>query len=183
MRDGAIEKAREAHVSLDDTTVVDLRPNALDEAALRRVLGHFCTGIAVITGHDGNRPIGFTCQSVTSVSLDPPYISFCPARTSTSWPLIRNTGSVCINILAADQRAVCGQFATSGGDKFRGIAWRPAANGAPTLEGALASIEADIEFEHLAGDHSIVVDRVTALQAHQGREPLLFYRGEYGGFA
>ena len=168
---------------LEDSTMVDRRPDAPDQAALRRVLGHFCTGIAVITGHDDNRPIGFTCQSVTSVSLDPPYISFCPATTSTSWPLIKGTGSVCVNILAADQRTVCAQSATSGGDKFRGIDWSPAANGAPGLEGTLAAIEADIEFEHLAGDHSIVVGRVTALHAHDGREPLLFYRGEYGSFA
>jgi flavin reductase (DIM6/NTAB) family NADH-FMN oxidoreductase RutF len=150
---------------------------------MRRVLGHFCTGVAVVTGHDGQRPHGFTCQSVTSVSLEPPYISYCPANTSSSWPLIRAAGLVCVNILAADQRAVCAQFAASEGDKFRGLRWRAAANGAPVLDGALASIEAAIEFEHSAGDHSIVVARVTALHAHDDREPLLFFRGGYGGFS
>jgi 3-hydroxy-9,10-secoandrosta-1,3,5(10)-triene-9,17-dione monooxygenase reductase component len=173
----------EAAVTLNDSTLVDRRANALDQAALRSALGHFCTGIAVITGHDGQRPFGFTCQSVTSVSLDPPYISFCPAKTSTSWPLIRATGSVCVNILAADQRDVCAQFALSGGDKFECVSWHRAANGAPELDGTLASIEADFEFEHTAGDHTIVVAHVTALQAHENREPLLFYRGGYGGFA
>jgi 3-hydroxy-9,10-secoandrosta-1,3,5(10)-triene-9,17-dione monooxygenase reductase component len=170
----------EAHVGLNDSTLVDGPPN---QAALRRVLGHFCTGVAIITGHDGQRPIGFTCQSLSSVSLDPPYISFCPAKTSTSWPIIRATGSVCVNILAADQRALCAQFACSGGEKFHGVGWHRAANGAPALDGKLASIEADIEFEHAAGDHTIVVARVTALHAHENREPLLFYRGGYGGFA
>lgn len=150
---------------------------------MRRVLGHFCTGIAVITAHDGDNPIGFTCQSVTSVSLDPPYISFCPAGTSTSWPLIRDVGTVCVNILAAEQRDVCAQFATRREDKFTGIDWRSGANGAPTLDGTLASIEAEFEFEHTAGDHSIVVARVTGLWAHEERRPLLFYRGGYGAFA
>lgn len=149
---------------------------------MRRVLGHFCTGVAVITAHDGRSPIGFTCQSVTSVSLDPPYISFCPSQTSTSWPSIRQIGTLCVNILAADQKDVCAQFATRGKDKFAGVDWSPGVNGAPSLLGTLASIEADVEFEHAAGDHSIVVARVTGLWAHAERDPLLFYRGSYGGF-
>ncbi|MEV0668861.1 flavin reductase family protein [Mycobacterium sp. NPDC050441] len=149
---------------------------------MRAVLGHFCTGIAVITGHDGLRPVGFTCQSVTSVSLDPPYVSFCPSRNSSSWPLIRASGRMCINVLAADQESVCAQFARSSDDKFAGLPWSPAANGAPRLHGTLATIEADLEFEHGAGDHTIAVVHVTALEAHAG-QPLLFYRGDYGGFA
>jgi flavin reductase (DIM6/NTAB) family NADH-FMN oxidoreductase RutF len=149
---------------------------------MRRVLGHFCTGIAVISAHDGTHPIGFTCQSVTSVSLEPPYISFCPSNSSTSWPLIREVGTLCVNILAADQQDVCAQFATRGDDKFEGIDWRPGINGAPTLDGTLASIEAEVEFEHGAGDHSIVVARVTGLWAHAERAPLLFFRGGYGAF-
>lgn len=150
---------------------------------LRRVLGHFCTGIAVITAHDGARPIGFTCQSVTSVSLDPPYVSFCPASTSTSWPMIREVGTICVNILAAEQQDICAQFATRRDDKFSGIEWSPGANGAPTLQGSLASIEAEVEFEHTAGDHSIVVARVSDVWAQEERRPLLFYRGGYGAFA
>lgn len=152
-----------------------------DPATMRAVLGHFCTGVAVITGHDGTRPHGFACQSVTSVSLDPPYVSFCPAHTSSSWPKIRTGGAVCINVLAVDQRSVCATFATSGTDKFAGVSWAPGDNGCPVLDGASASIEADVEFEHLAGDHNIVVARVTGLHAHADRRPLLFYRGGYGG--
>jgi 3-hydroxy-9,10-secoandrosta-1,3,5(10)-triene-9,17-dione monooxygenase reductase component len=151
-------------------------------ASMRAVLGHFCTGVAVITGHDGARPLGFACQSVTSVSLAPPYISFCPARTSSSWPAIRATGRLAINVLTDGQRDVCSKFAISGGDKFAGIGWLPGRNGAPLLDGALAFIEANLEFEHSAGDHTIVVAHVTALSAHPGRAPLLFYRGGFGGF-
>jgi 3-hydroxy-9,10-secoandrosta-1,3,5(10)-triene-9,17-dione monooxygenase reductase component len=151
-------------------------------STMRAVLGHFCTGVAVITGRGDDRPSGFACQSVTSVSLDPPYVSFCPAHTSKSWPVIRTAGRICINVLAADQRAVCASFAVSGTDKFADIDWAPGDNGAPVLTGALASIEADTEFEHVAGDHTIVVARVTALHAHLDRRPLLFYRGGYGEF-
>jgi 3-hydroxy-9,10-secoandrosta-1,3,5(10)-triene-9,17-dione monooxygenase reductase component len=159
------------------TTELDLeRP---DPATMRAVLGHFCTGIAVITGHDGYRPFGFTCQSVTSVSLQPPYVSFCPASTSSSWPSMRGTGSVAINVLAADQRDICAMFATSGGDKFADVGWSPGGNRAPVLDGVLASIEAEVEFEHHVGDHCIVVAKVSKLRAHEGRQPLLFYRGDY----
>ena len=169
-------------------TAIDLTATAVPQripreaALLPKVLGHFCTGIAVITAHDGQRPIGFTCQSVASVSLDPPYISFCPARTSTSWPLMRTAGAVCVNVLAAEQRSICDSFARSGADKFAGVRWHRASNGAPVLDGRLASIEADIEFEHVAGDHTIVVARVTSLYAHEHREPLLFFRGGYEVF-
>lgn len=149
---------------------------------MRRVLGHFCTGVAVITAYDGRRPTGFTCQSVTSVSLDPPYVSFCPSQSSTSWPSIRQIGTLCVNILAAEQQDVCARFSTRGSEKFAGVDWEPGVNGAPALGGALACIEADVEFEHAAGDHSIVVARVTGLWAHEERNPLLFYRGGYGGF-
>jgi 3-hydroxy-9,10-secoandrosta-1,3,5(10)-triene-9,17-dione monooxygenase reductase component len=151
--------------------------------SMRDVLGRFCTGIAVITASDGVRPYGFTCQSVTSVSLDPPYVSFCPARTSTSWRMMREIGALCVNVLAHDQHHVCTQFAVSTADKFSGVRWRPAANGAPVIEGAVATIEANLEFEHGAGDHTIVVAHVTGLHASDERHPLLFYRGGYGGFA
>jgi flavin reductase (DIM6/NTAB) family NADH-FMN oxidoreductase RutF len=150
---------------------------------MRRVLGHFCTGVAVITGTDDRGPVGFTCQSVTSVSLDPPYISFCPAKTSTSWPKIRENGSVCVNVLSAGQRDLCAKFAGKGGDKFAGVQWRPSAAGPPILEGTLASIDAEVEFEHEAGDHTIVVARVTGLRAHHELTPLLFFKGGFGGFA
>ncbi|SEM24152.1 flavin reductase family protein [Rhodococcus maanshanensis] len=157
--------------------------SAPDAATLRKVMGHFCTGVAVIAAHDGDRPLGFACQSVVSVSLDPPYISFCPAKTSTSWPLLREAGSLCINILAHDQKDVCSTFAVSGGDKFAQVDWSPAGNGAPALGGALARIEATVELEHDAGDHTIVLARITDLTADADGRPLLFFKGGFGGFA
>jgi 3-hydroxy-9,10-secoandrosta-1,3,5(10)-triene-9,17-dione monooxygenase reductase component len=154
-----------------------------DPATMRTKLGHFCTGVAAITGHDGNRPLGFAWQSVTSVTLRPPYVSFCPASTSSSWPLIRDVGSTAINVLSADQQNICLRFAISGADKFGDVGWSPGRNGAQVLDGVLATIEADVEFEHTAGDHSIVAAHVTTLRAYEGRQPLLFYRGSYGELA
>lgn len=154
----------------------------IDSATLRKVMGHFCTGVAVITAHDGDGPRGFTCQSVVSVSLDPPYVSFCPSKTSTTWPVLRVSRNLCINILAEHQRDICSSFAASGGDKFVGVDWVSAGNGAPALTDALASIEATVVLEHDAGDHTIVLARITHVAASDGR-PLLFYRGAFGGFA
>lgn len=160
--------------------------SVVDSVELRRVLGHFATGVAVITAHDGDEPIGFTCQSLASVSLDPAYVSFCPAKSSTSWPRLREIGVVCINVLAAHQRDTCLQFATSGGDKFAGLEWVDDGNGAPHLHGALAHIEATIAHEHDAGDHTIVLAEITGLTTGDaevtGDSPLLFYRGAFGTF-
>lgn len=160
----------------------DLVPNPVDAGRLRHVMGHFATGVAVITAHDGTTPIGFTCQSVVSVSLDPPLLSFCPARTSSSWPALRDIGRLCVNILSDGQDALCRQFARSGTDKFAGIDWAAAGNGAPALRGALAQVEGTVEAEHDAGDHTIVVVRVSDLHADAGASPLLFFKGQFGTF-
>lgn len=154
----------------------------LDPRTMRDVLGNFCTGVTVVTGHDGREPLGFACQSFASVSLDPPLVSFCPARTSQTWPRIREVGTLAINVLAHDQRDTCMAFAVSGGDKFTGVDWTRGDNGAPALTGALARIEAVVEAEHDAGDHTIVVARVTGLTALHDDGPLLFYRGGFGRY-
>lgn len=154
----------------------------IESDVLRSVLGHFCTGVTVITAHDGDGPFGFACQSVTSLSLEPPFISFCPAKTSSSWPKMREAGKICVNVLSEDQLDVCQRFASSGGDKFEGAEWEHGANGAPSIGGSLARIEAEIEVEHDAGDHTIVICRVTHLEVHRDVPPLLFFRGKFGSF-
>src|SRR5438093_7797309 len=93
--------------------------DTFDHARFREVMGHFCTGVAVVTAMDGEAPVGFTAQSLTSVSLDPPLVLVCPAATSSTWPRIKKAGVFCANILGQDQEAVCRAFATSGGDKFQ----------------------------------------------------------------
>lgn len=166
--------------ALETRTPTTAGPDAVSTDLLREIMGHFATGIAIITADDAGEPVGLTCQSVVSVSLDPPLVAFCPAKTSTSWPRLRRNGSVCINILADCQTDVGRQFARSGTDKFAAVEHRPAQNGAPRIDSALAYVEAVVDSEHDAGDHTIVVCRVTALSAHESHGPLIFYRGAFG---
>ncbi len=157
---------------------------ASDAATFRTVLGHFPTGVAVVTGRDtdGN-PAGMAVGSFTSVSLDPPLVAFMPDRSSTSWPRFRDSGSFCVNILGAEQESVCRAFAMKGGDKFADLAWKPAGSGSPILDGVLAWIDCDTDAVHEAGDHFIVIGRVRELDIGTPALPLVFFQGGYGRFA
>jgi 3-hydroxy-9,10-secoandrosta-1,3,5(10)-triene-9,17-dione monooxygenase reductase component len=153
---------------------------SIQPSRMRDVLGHFASGIVVVTAITPAGPAGFTCQSFSSLSLTPPLVSFCPARTSSTWPRIRETGRFCVNVLADGHESVSTAFARSGTDKFAGVAWTPAPSGAPQLEGVAAWIDCTLEQEFPGGDHTIVVGRVRALGADASRRPLLFHRGAYG---
>ena len=145
----------------------------------RQVLGHFCTGVTVITTADGGQPAGFACQAFAALSLAPPLVLFCPSRSSATWPVIERAGHFCANVLADGQQELARRFGTSGGDKFAGVRWSPSPSGAPVLAGALTWVECAVEAIHGAGDHHLVVGRVTGLGACRPGRPLLFYRGRY----
>ncbi|MGC0418302.1 flavin reductase family protein [Embleya sp. AB8] len=151
----------------------------LDQARMRQVMGHFATGVTVVTASHDGVPVGMACQSFTSLSLDPAYISIAPALTSTTYPRVRTAGRFVVNVLAEDQQDLCRAMGRSGGDKFAGVDWTPADNGAPRLAGALAWIECDIAHELPGGDHVIVIGAVTALDLPRDTAPLLFHRGRY----
>jgi flavin reductase (DIM6/NTAB) family NADH-FMN oxidoreductase RutF len=145
---------------------------------MRTVLGTFTTGVVVVTAvADG--PIGFTCQSFASLSLEPPLISFSPARTSTTWPRIREIGRFAINVLAHDQSELSERFAAQGVDRFAGVEWSASPYGSPVLAGVSAWLDAELVAEHDGGDHTIVVAAVRALERDPQRHPLIFYRGHY----
>lgn len=152
-------------------------------AAARRfrdVLSQFASGVTVVTAMSGGEPVGMTCQSFSSVSLDPPLVTFIPARTSRAWPLIQRSGKFCVNVLAADQSWLSNQMASRGVDKFAGVDWRPTpATGSPLLHGTLAHLDCSIHAVHEAGDHYIVIGRVLALETGSVEDPLLFFRGRY----
>ena len=147
----------------------------------RRVLGHLPTGVTVITGFGPHGPAGMAANSVTSVSLDPPLILFCPAKSSATWPEIRCHGSFCVNVMAGHHEAAVRQFAVKGVDRFEGVRWTRRATG-PALDDALAWIECEIRDEHDAGDHTIVVGQVASLEAASAGTPLVFFQGRYGRF-
>lgn len=169
-------------VADDDGTDAPFGHGAGAAARYRQVLGHFATGVTVVTTASGGAPAGLAVNSFTSVSLAPPLIAFCVARTSSTWPRIQAAGAFCVNILAEDQEHLCRVFATSGRDKFRGVGWRPAESGAPILAGALAWVDCFVEAEHPGGDHLIVVGRVREVGVDREGRPLVFYRGGYGRF-
>ncbi len=162
-------------------------PGAAEDARrFRDVLGMFATGVTVVTSMSGHEPVGMTCQSFSSVSLDPPLVMFCPARTSRAWPLMREAGFFCVNFLSADQQHISNGMASKGAEKFHGVGWKPASTGAPLIDGVLGYVDCTIDRVHEAGDHYIVVGRVKELDIGDGRTdagasavPLLFHRGAY----
>jgi len=152
-------------------------------AAARRfrdVLGRFASGVTVVTSTSGGQPVGMTCQSFSSVSLDPPLVLFVPAKTSRAWPLIQRSGTFCVNFLGVDQAEVSNTMASRGVDKFAEVKWRPTAEtGSPILDGVLGYVDCTIQAVHEAGDHFVVIGRVLDLEMTEAEEPLLFFRGQY----
>jgi 3-hydroxy-9,10-secoandrosta-1,3,5(10)-triene-9,17-dione monooxygenase reductase component len=154
---------------------------AVSADEFRRVLGHLPTGACVVAGLDTNgRPAGLAVGSFTSVSLDPPLVSFLVATTSTSWPAIRASGGVSVSVLSHHQQDLCRSFAVSGADKFADVAWTPAPRtGAPRVAGAHAWVDVEVKHEVPLGDHFLIVGQTTALHTSGSRSPLVFYRGSY----
>lgn len=155
-----------------------------DPAVFRETLGHFPTGVVVITGIDeAGEPAGMVVGSFTSVSLDPPLVAYLPMRTSGSYQRLRTSSHFCVNILAADQQDLCGRFASRVADKFAGVDWRPAPSGAPILPGVIGWIDCEVSQEVEGGDHMIVMGKVHDLAVERPTLPLLFFQGGYGRFA
>ncbi|MFI0897254.1 flavin reductase family protein [Streptomyces sp. NPDC020983] len=153
---------------------------APDQEHFREVLGHFASGVIAVTGTapDGG-PAGLTVSSFTSVSLEPPLLSFCVAHTSRSWPRLRASKGVCVNILSDGQQDVATRLARSDERKFEGLRLSSSPGGLPVLDGALAWLEGAVVAEHPAGDHDIVVVQVHRLAAAGRLGPLLRFRGAF----
>jgi flavin reductase (DIM6/NTAB) family NADH-FMN oxidoreductase RutF len=154
--------------------------NDVDELAFRDVLGHFATGVTIITATDEGEQVGMSANSFTSVSLDPPLVAFCAAHSSTTYPRIRSAGHFCVNVLAEHQADVARLFSVRGVDRFAALDWGPSPTGAAIIEGSLAWVDCEIFAEHVAGDHVIVVGKVVACEAYAMRHPLLYFRGDFG---
>jgi flavin reductase (DIM6/NTAB) family NADH-FMN oxidoreductase RutF len=156
---------------------------SFDVAGFKDAMSRFTSGVTIVSGLEDGLPVGFTCQSFISLSIDPPFVALAPARTSTSWPRIARAGSFCVNVLGDHQQELGRAFAVSGGDKFAGVEWRPApATGAPLLDGCLAWVDCHLELVHDAGDHELIIGRVLDLGVNDGF-PLLFYRSKFATLA
>lgn len=154
---------------------------AIEPLRFREALGHYASGITVITSQVDDEPIGFTCQSFYSVSINPPLVSFSVMANSYSYPKIRRAGRFAVNILSGEQVAVSNRFARQGEDKWLGTDWHTSPLGNPVIAGSLHWVDCEIHAEHAAGDHLIVIGEVKALnaQARTATKPLLYFRGQY----
>jgi 3-hydroxy-9,10-secoandrosta-1,3,5(10)-triene-9,17-dione monooxygenase reductase component len=153
-----------------------------DSGRFRHVLGHFPTGVTVVTATLDGSPQGLTIGSFTSVSLEPPLVLFCAAKSSSTWEKMQPLESFAANILGEDDEELCRLFATKGADRFRHLAWSEYRTGSPVIHGALAFVDCRTEATYDAGDHVIIVGRVMELGYATEGKPLLFYRGGYGHF-
>ncbi len=156
--------------------------SSLEIAHFKEVVGHFATGVVVVTAQTPDGPAGFTSQTFGSLSLEPILVSFAASNVGQSWARVRPTGYVGINVLSDGQETLARVFATSGVDKFEGVGWSGAPHGSPLLEGALAHLEGLLLSVTTHGDHDIAVVAVDFASAHPGR-PLLYYRGGFGCLA
>jgi 3-hydroxy-9,10-secoandrosta-1,3,5(10)-triene-9,17-dione monooxygenase reductase component len=156
---------------------------APDPRSFRDALGRFATGVAFVTAAPDGEPAGLIVNSLASVSLEPPLVSFCPSRSSLTWSRMRRTGRFGVNVLGRRHERFAMRAARPGADRFAGLDWEPGGGGVPLLTDALANLECEIVAEHPAGDHRIVVGRVDALHTSPNKDPLLFFAGAFGGLS
>jgi 4-nitrophenol 2-monooxygenase / 4-nitrocatechol 4-monooxygenase, reductase component len=156
----------------------------IDESEFRRVIGHFATGVAVVTScrADGSA-CGLTVSAVSAVSLNPTLVLVCVSHDSDTLAFIQAAGYYAVNVLEEGRGETLARRFAGGGaeEKFRGTAWRPERTGAPVLDEALAWLDCRVSAALPGGDHTIFVGEVLAADAREGT-PLLYYRGGYGRY-
>ncbi len=169
----------------DENTTPNAHADALiDPADFRRVLGHFPTGVTVVTSGSSSNPVGVAIGSFASISLDPPLVGFFLGTNSGSGAVIKETGAFCVNVLNQDQLDLCGLMASKADDKFSGVAWTPSpSTGCPVLPEIHAVIDCRLDQVVLLGDHELIVGRVEHLDTVEGDgNPMVFHKGRYGTF-
>jgi len=153
--------------------------NSPDPRALRDALGCFLTGVTVITSREADgTPRGFTANSFTSVSLDPPLLLVCIGKGALSHDVFTQAGSFAVNVLSEDQRDVSGLFASKSVDKFEVVDWREGSLGTPLIDQTLAWFECTPDQTVDAGDHTILIGRIQDFGLAEKR-PLGYCRGNY----
>ncbi|KND37423.1 flavin reductase [Streptomyces sp. Root63] len=146
----------------------------------KQVFRRYPAGVVVVTADSGRGPVGFTATSLTSLSLDPPLVSYGIGVAASSWPHVEAAASTVVNFLGADQESLARTFATSGIDRFAApTAWRRLPEGEPVLDGVAGWLRLETERIVPAGDHRIVIARVTESWLDEERAPLLFHDGAY----
>jgi flavin reductase (DIM6/NTAB) family NADH-FMN oxidoreductase RutF len=154
----------------------------IDPRDFRNALGTYATGVTIITaaGSDG-KPVGITCNSFASVSLNPPLVLWSLVLYSSSLSVFQNASHFAVHVLGASQQALANKFAKSSDDKFVGVDWKPGLGGAPLLAESVAIFQCRAANRYYGGDHVIFLGAVEAY-SYNPNEPLLFARGSYGLF-
>ncbi len=151
-----------------------------DHRALRDAFGCFATGVTIVTSFDDDgQHVGFTANSFTSVSLDPPLLLVCPGKNSTCLPIIRQAGRFGISVLSGHQQSVAERFAARGVDRFTEGEWVEGESGVMLLEGACANFACTLLSEMDGGDHVVLLGRIDSFRSADNRNPLMFLRGRY----
>lgn len=159
------------------TVIADSPKTTVDPAALRRALGCFPTGVAVVTTlGEAGAPIGLTVNSFNSVSMKPPLILWSLTRKAASLPAFKAHGAFAVNVLSAQQEGLCQHFAAAAGDRFCEVGWCPGIDGVPVLDGAVAVFECRTWAVYPGGDHEIFLGEVVRYD-HWDTVPLVFGQG------
>lgn len=150
----------------------------MDQREFRNTLGHFATGVTVITTKNEGELVGLTANAFSSVSLDPPIILVCIDKKSSSMQALKKDAPFAVNILQKDQEDECWRFAKRSIDKFEGASYTLSNEGVPLLKGNLATLECSVAEVIESGDHYIVTGDVKSTSYDTQAEPLLFFRGK-----
>lgn len=151
----------------------------IDTKEFRHVLGHYPSGLVIVTASTPNGPVGMTLQCFHSLSMDPPLVALFAGKSSSTWPQLAEAGRFCANVLAADQAELAGRFGRRDGERFAGLTCAEDAFGAPMIPGAQAHISCRLVSVVDGGDHHIAIAAIEALAADSQARPLVYYRGGF----
>jgi len=154
----------------------------IDPAEYRKVFGLLPTGVTAITGLTSDRkPMGFVVGTFMSLSLEPPLVTFCVDKGSSTWPTLRSLGRFTANILSTEQLGICRALSRKGDEKFNGVDYEESPIGTPRIKDATAWIDCEVLSEVVAGDHYMIVGAIDSMTVGQG-DALMFRGGKFGEF-
>jgi flavin reductase (DIM6/NTAB) family NADH-FMN oxidoreductase RutF len=156
-------------------------PQHVTDESFKDAMASFASGITVVTTVDAQGvPFGLTATAFCSVSKSPPLCLVCVANSADPYPALKETGRFAVNVLAREQSELSIQFSTHGIDKFAGVEWTTGPKtGCALLSGALVSVECSVETAIPSGDHEVFIGRILGIRPGTGRDPLLYFRGQY----
>jgi flavin reductase (DIM6/NTAB) family NADH-FMN oxidoreductase RutF len=175
----AATPAEDAICEIAGVTCIDPSLGPDERRTFRDTLGHFATGVTIITTLSASgEPIGMTVNSFSSLSLDPPLILWSVAKTATGFGNFQVGDYFAVNMISHDQQDLALKMAKSSGDKFQGLSYLRGLGGTPLLTDCVAHLECTVDARYPGGDHEIIIGRVQRL-FNIGRAPLLFHRGKF----